>query len=226
MSHSITNSLNLSKQLTASSNNLGRQNISHLGSARSAIQQTELSNFTLPSQKTKARFMNLEPTLRWGEMVSWQLAHPKSQGRQGIVANRMNNKLGWVRKFRDDLGCWRRCQRVIGESLHFIHTQGIFQGACEQLKVRLDKLRQTNWQSCDRSNGLVNQLIAFVLESEKQLNEGEQGWLSTEILESSFGLYKALEGQHSKGGFTSLLAAFPAASCHFGWHVDSGLFSN
>ena len=57
---------------------------------------------------------------------------------------------------------------------------------------------------------MADQLIAFVLESEQQLSEGERGWLSTEILESSFGLYKALEGQHSKGGFTSLLAAFPA----------------
>ena len=36
--------------------------------------------------------------------------------------------------------------------------------------------------------------------------------LSTEILESSFGLYKQLERQHSKGGFTTLLAAFLAAS--------------
>ena len=46
------------------------QFISHLGSTRSAIQQNELSHFTPPSQKAKARFMNLEPTLRWGEMVS------------------------------------------------------------------------------------------------------------------------------------------------------------
>lgn len=186
------------------------QFLSHSGSTRCAIQQTELSHFTPPSQKTKARFMNLEPTLRWGEMVAWQLSHPKSKGRQGIVAKRMNDKLGWVRAFRDDLGCWRRCQRVIGESLHFINTQGVFQGACEQLKLRLAKLRETNWHHCDRSNGLADQLIAFVAESEKHLSEGERGWLSTEILESSFGLYKALEGQHSKGGFTSLLAAFPA----------------
>ena len=32
--------------------------------------------------------------------------------------------------------------------------------------------------------------------------------MSTEILESSFGLSKQLERQHSKGGFTSLLAAY------------------
>jgi len=34
--------------------------------------------------------------------------------------------------------------------------------------------------------------------------------LSTEILESAFGRYKQLEGQHSKSGFTGLLACFPA----------------
>ncbi len=34
--------------------------------------------------------------------------------------------------------------------------------------------------------------------------------MSTEILESTFALYKQLERQHSKGGFTSLLAGFGA----------------
>ena len=34
--------------------------------------------------------------------------------------------------------------------------------------------------------------------------------MSTEILESSFGLYKQLERQHSNSGFTSLLACLPA----------------
>ncbi len=39
--------------------------------------------------------------------------------------------------------------------------------------------------------------------------------MSTEILESSFSLYKQLEKQHSKSGFTSLLLTFPtmARSC-------------
>ena len=42
-----------------------------------------------------------------------------------------------------------------------------------------------------------------------RLAPGERAWLSTEILESLFGRYKRLEGQHSKGGFTSLLASLP-----------------
>ena len=47
-------------------------------------------------------------------------------------------------------------------------------------------------------------------QSEEKLAEGQRLPLSTEILESSFGLFKQLERQHSKGGFTSLLAAFGA----------------
>ena len=48
------------------------------------------------------------------------------------------------------------------------------------------------------------------LESETPLRERERLPMSTEILESSFGLYKQLERQHSKSGFTSLLACLPA----------------
>jgi ATP phosphoribosyltransferase len=53
-------------------------------------------------------------------------------------------------------------------------------------------------------------LIDFVAESEVLLREGERLPMSTEILESSFRLYKQLERQHSKSGFTSLLACLPA----------------
>lgn len=56
---------------------------------------------------------------------------------------------------------------------------------------------------------MSSQLIAFVKESEQCHSPDERTWLSTEILESSFGLFKSLEGQHSKGGFTSLVAAMP-----------------
>lgn len=184
--------------------------LSQLGRTRSSIQQTELSHFTPPAPKPKARFMNLEPTLRWGAMVSWHLAHPRSEARQGITAKRMNEKLGWVRGFRADLACWSRLQIVINESLHFINKQGLYRGASADLSVRLDRLRTEGWVRCEASDQMARTLIDFVAESEQQLAEGERGWLSTEILESAFGLYKGLEGQHSKGGFTSLLASFPA----------------
>ena len=118
--------------------------LSHPGRTRSSIQQTELSHFTPPPQKPKARFMNLGPSLRWGQMVSYHLSDGLSKSRREVSPERMNEKLGWLHGFRTDLASWNRCQDVM-----------------------------------------------------------------LEILESSFGLFKSLEGQHSKGGFTSLIAAMP-----------------
>ena len=60
------------------------------------------------------------------------------------------------------------------------------------------------------SREIARRLIEFVRDAEQHLHAGERLPLSTEILESAFGLYKQLEGQQSKSGFTSLLACFPA----------------
>jgi len=62
----------------------------------------------------------------------------------------------------------------------------------------------------DKSKELAKRLIDFVYEAEQQLRDGERLPMSTEILESTFGLYKQLERQQSKSGFTSLLACLPA----------------
>ena len=121
----------------------------------------------------------------------------------------MNDKLGWVRDFRDDLAAWNRCEEVVQASLGFINRHGVYCGAAANLKDVLDRLRDEHPQDCELSATMASTLIAFVEESETQLNEGERAWLSTENLESLFGQYKRLEGQHSKGGFTSLIAAMP-----------------
>lgn len=184
-----------------------RDYVSHLGRTRSAIQQTELSHFTPPVLRTKARFMNLESILRWGTMAGWHLEHPESASRKDISAQRMQDKLGWLRQFQGDLAQWNQVQRVIDISLHVINTQGLYRGVSVELRGWINRLCPNR---CERSESMAQSLIEFVAESEGQLAEGQRGWLSTEILESAFGLYKQLEGQHSKGGFTTLLASFAA----------------
>ncbi len=182
------------------------------GRTRSAIQQTELAHLSPPSPKPKARFMNLEPTLRWAKMVSWQLSHPRSQARQKITAERMNDKLGWLREFRDDIHRWHACQEVVCASSKFINEQGLFPGAARQLRDHLRTLR--NGDDDDETKNtrdrrqVTASLLRFVRQSESKLAAGQRLPMSTEILESSFGLFKQLERQHSKGGFTSLLAAY------------------
>lgn len=174
-----------------------------VGRTRCAIQQTELAHLTPPGPKPKSRFMNLAATLRWAAMVLWLLDQPDAKARSGISDERLEEKLGWLREFTGEVAAWNECQSVVSASLTFINEQGLFRGAAEELRPCIEQdLKYAT------SREVAQRLIAFVQESEDQLQEGDRLPMSTEILESSFGLYKQLERQHSKGGFTSLLAAF------------------
>ena len=122
---------------------------------------------------------------------------------------RMNEKLGWLRHFSEDIARWSRCQAVVSASLTFINEQGLYIGAAEDLEAVLAELQDPSSVSCQASQQMVGELLTFAADSAKQLDEGMRVPQSTEILESSFGLYKTLEKQHSKGGFTGLLSALP-----------------
>jgi hypothetical protein len=181
-----------------------QQFLTQLGKTRSSIQQTELAHLTPPGQKQKSRFMNLASTLNWANLASWVLNTPAAQARVGVTPERLELKLGWLREYQSELSVWRECQRVISTSLTFINTQGLFRGVSVALRTTLGNVVSP------MASQLAESLLAFIQESEEQLRAGERLWLSTEILESSFSLYKQLERQHSKGGFTSLLASFAA----------------
>lgn len=172
---------------------------------RCAIQQTELAHLVPPGAKPKARFMNLASTLRWGAVALWLLDHPEARARRSIAPQRMQDKLGWLREYAADVASWNSCQRVVSAGVTFVNEQGLFRGAAD----RFQELVAADL-TCDASREVAARLTAFLRESEAKLREGERLPLSTEILESSFALYKHLERQHSKGGFTSLLASFGA----------------
>jgi hypothetical protein len=176
-----------------------------VGKTRAAIQQTELAHLTPPGSKPKARFMNVAATLRWAGVVLWLLQHPEAKSRASLSDERLEQKLGWLREFADDLAMWQECQHIISLSVTFINEQGLYHGASTALR----KLVDTSLVH-ETSKELAERLITFVEQAEQHLKEGERLPMSTEILESSFSLYKQLERQHAKGGFTSLLSTFAA----------------
>lgn len=176
-----------------------------LGRARSAIQQTEMAHLAPPSPRSKARFMNLGPMLEWASAVSWLLDHPEAESRRGIALERLEEKLGGLRSFASELAAWHACQQVVDAGVRFINEQGLSCGAAERLRAALAATA-----TGEASQRLADRLVGFVATAEADLRPGERLPMSTEILESTFGRYKQLEGQHSKGGFTGLLACFAA----------------
>jgi hypothetical protein len=179
-----------------------------LAQTRAAIQQTELAYLTPPSQKPKARFMNMAPTLNWASTVLWLLENPHAKSRRWSTADRLEEKLGWLRSFAAELRAWRECQQVVQTGVTFINEQGLWRGAGAQLAAAFDATLDARSQTA--AQHLAQRLVDFVTAAEDLLQPGERLPMSTEILESTFALYKQLERQHSKGGFTSLLAAFGA----------------
>ncbi len=173
-----------------------------LGSTRNAVQQTELAHLRPPSSRPKSRFMNLATILHWAALIMWLLDHPEAKGRAGITDERFTEKLGWVREFSEEIAIWNECQDVVSAGVTFMNEQGLFRGATEALRESMGE------PSSSMARDVKQRLLEFTQESEKLLSDGQRLPISTEILESSFGLYKQLERQHSRGGFTSLLAAF------------------
>lgn len=176
----------------------------HIGRTRSAIQQTELAHLVPPAVRPKSRFMNLAATLHWATAMLWLLDTPDAKGRASITAERLEDKLGWLRPFAADIAQWMACQRVVSTGVTFINEQGLSRGAADRFR----ELVADSSSSHAASRDVAARLITFLREAELLLAEGERLPLSTEILESSFALYKQLERQHSKSGFTSLIATF------------------
>jgi hypothetical protein len=176
----------------------------NIGRCRSAVQQTELARFVPPGFKTKARFMNLGPIIRWASAVLWHLNHPESSSCSAVPLDRMKEQLGWLRDFATSIRQWRTCLDVISTTLTFLNQQGVFPGI-----VRAYQEIIRGMATCPASKQLTRDMKALLREYAKQLQPHERLRISTEVLESTFSYYKQLEQQHSKSGFTSLLLAFP-----------------
>ncbi|MCA9161756.1 MAG: hypothetical protein KDA62_02210 [Planctomycetales bacterium] len=136
-------------------------------------------------------------------MIEHQLMQTTSPDHARVV-----EKFGWILEFKTDLILWRQYRHLIGESLEMANEQGVFAGASEQLRERLS--------ACDVASEPAREfgerIVSCYAHNEAQLKRLKRAGLrlpcSTEVLESAFGSFKALQGNHGRGTFTSLLSVF------------------
>ena len=168
--------------------------ISEVGLTRHRVQQTELDQFAPPALRSKSRFMNVGKLLEWAMMVLYHLDHP-SASEAGISDERMEEKLGGLREYADDLQSWNQCQKVIDQSLTVINTMGLDEHTPKLVEQALDE-RNPSWRQDDSSATRIGvKWIKLIERSASKLKAGERAWLSTQILESLFGKFKQMERQ-------------------------------
>jgi len=178
---------------------------SQVSQSRNAIQQTELAFLVPPGPRPKARYMNLEPLLRWALKVLAVVSAPAERVLQWVSRERLESKLGWLEGYRAALAEWSEWQQLLDQAVLWVGQNGLSRPAGEQLGAVLG--RPLQWPSSER---LAAELAGFVKEQGRRAQPGQRFPGSTEVVESCFGRFKALEKWQARGGLTSLVLAFGA----------------
>lgn len=174
-----------------------------LGQAKVRMQQTELACLVPPSQRSKARFMNVGKLVGWGVATLALWDDPARLESLGITAARVREKLDWLPEYRGALEEWSGYQAQIDGALDFVRRRGLYPGAGFDLAATLPA-------ASGGVGELRADLIGFVEGESLKARPGERLPGTTEVLESCFGKLKGLEDGQSKSGFTGLVLSLGA----------------
>lgn len=169
------------------------------------VQQTALAFLAPPNQRTKARYMNLESLLRWGNATLIWLDAQQREPCSALDQQLLTEKLGWLQAFREALAGWQELLQIVEATESFVRKQGVYRGAYRALRAILMPLAQSA-----RAKKVSHHLLAFVAAQSLQAKPHERLLGSSEVIESVFGKLKRLEQDQAKGGFTGLLLSIGA----------------
>lgn len=172
---------------------------------KSQLQLTDVAFLVPPSQRSKARYMNLDELVGWGSRTVEILDQPPAAVLQYCTAQRLEQQFGWLRDYREALTEWSEALAVTGAAEQLVRTQGLYNGVADELAEILEPLARN-----DHSGALRDELIAFVEGESSKARQGERLPGSTEVLESCFGKLKSLERDQCKSGFTGLVLSVGA----------------
>jgi hypothetical protein len=85
------------------------------------VYQTELAFSNPPQQRGKARYMSVDKLVAWGVKVLKWLDEPRPTGRE-LALDRIEEKLGWLRDYREPPQRWEQAMQVIETVETFVVT--------------------------------------------------------------------------------------------------------
>jgi hypothetical protein len=176
-----------------------------VGTTKCQVQQTALAFLAPPSQRPKARYMNVDELVRWGVATLAVVEAPSAAVLHHVPAERLEAKLGWLREYRPALLEWSELMTVARLGEDFVRRHGLYAGAADDLA-----LRRPAQLSSLKAGEMWCDLLDHVAQQAAQARPGERLPGSTEVLESSFGKLKQLEKDQNRSGFTALLLGLGA----------------
>lgn len=174
------------------------------GQTKRQVQQTDLASLAPPNQRTKARYMNVDILIQWGQNMLAFL--DRAEESPLFEYARVQEKLGWITEFRQPLEKWQVLLQVVEVTESYIRQRGLYQDIHLELEKCLQPLAHT-----EQAQKVCAELLAFVAQEEAKARPNERLLGSSEIIESVLGKLKRLEQDQARSGFTGLLLALCAA---------------
>jgi hypothetical protein len=175
------------------------------GQAKQRLIMTPLAHLVPPKLRSKARYMNLQELVTWGQDMLRYLDDPHPVADAPLDRAALTTKLGWLKQYRAALADWGGTMTVVSDTLSYIRRAGYHRQAASELRLQLGAPRSAMAQR------VAIRLVDFVALQSASAQPEERLPGSSEVLESLIGKGKRLEGQHSQSGFTKMILGVAAA---------------
>ncbi len=117
----------------------------------------------------------------------------------------LDEKLGWLKEFRNDLYRWKDVVTVVKEAEMFVKFQGFYRESHHDLNVIPTFTARTI-----QGKRIRSELLMFVKQESQKSGKNDRLLGSSEVIESVFGKMKRLEQDQAKSGFTVFILGLAA----------------
>ena len=171
--------------------------LENITKSKNRTKQSKIAHLSAPHLRGKQRFLNIEVGINWANKV---LIFLDGNAKQDENIEEIEEKLGWIKQFRNDLLEYTELLLVAQIAKHLVRTRGVHIGLNMEFQQMTNDLKST-----ERVREFIEKILSFLIIQGNKLLIGQMAIGSSEILESLFGKLKRLQGDHVEGGFSSIV---------------------
>jgi len=172
------------------------------------LQNTVIAGYKPPKQKEKARYMNIENLVYWGDkiLIQYEILQQKETKTEEEI--KLESIIKDIAKFKESIESWVEMVMVFELIEKFMNIHNLQSNSYEKFhELHGDKLLKIKTA---KARGFATQILSFIKEQQSVCNENERLLHSSQLIESLFGKFKSLEKEQSKSSFTSLILSIGA----------------
>ena len=167
------------------------------------LQNTTSAGYRPPKQKEKARYMNIENLVKWGDKILIKYKNLKNNKLKTNDEIKLQNTIKDIAQFENSIEAWNEMVIVFETIERFMNIHTLQQDSYQKF-YELSKYKLSNIKTV-LAYRLKMQILSFIEEQQKVCKKDERLLHSSQLIESLFGKLKALEKEQSKSSFTNLI---------------------